>query len=149
VQKFFTIAAFLLLSATAAAAQTASEPKALSSNKPEFANRAETARAINARPAPVLNAGTTTSRERKQVVRVVDGRVLRLGPTTTYLKNGLTTEEVIRLLGKPVSISELREGLRLLTVYTFTRSDGRVFIAEFEKGLLVDSRMEPAVASSK
>jgi hypothetical protein len=148
VQKCFIIAAFILLSAAAATAQTASEQKPLSDSKAEFANRAETTRAINAQTAPVLNAGTISA-ERKQVVRVVDGRVLRLGPTTTYLKNGLTTDEVVRLLGKPASVSELQEGTRLLTVYTFTRSDGRFFIAEFEKGLLVDSRMEAAAASLK
>jgi hypothetical protein len=79
---------------------------------------------------------------RKQVERIVDGRVLRLGPTTTYLKNGLSTEEVVKLLGKPYSVSEQLEGGRLLTTYIFPRSEGRVLIAQFENGLLIGSRME-------
>jgi hypothetical protein len=32
--------------------------------------------------------------------------VVQVGPRTTYLKEGLTTEEVVRLLGKPSAISE-------------------------------------------
>ncbi|MCA1557030.1 MAG: hypothetical protein LC731_00650, partial [Acidobacteria bacterium] len=75
---------------------------------------------------------------------VLDGRVLRLGPTTTYLKNGLRTDEVLRLLGKPVNVTERREGGRLLATYIFERSSGRVLIADFENGLLANSHMEPA-----
>ena len=123
--KLFIITAFILLSSAAAAAQTTDGEKPLSDVKRvEFSQQAQTERTINA------------------TARVVDGRVLRLGPSTTYLKNGLRTVEVIRLLGKPSSVSERLEGNRLLATYTFQRSEGRAFVAEFEDGLLVSSRTE-------
>ena len=124
-QKFFIITAFILLSSAAVAAQTAEREKPLSDVKRvEFSKQAQTEGTINV------------------TARVVDGRVLRLGPSTTYLKNGLRTGEVIRLLGNPSSVSERREGDRLLATYTFQRSEGRIFVAEFEDGLLVGSRTE-------
>lgn len=124
-QKLLIITAFILLSSAAATAQTADREKPLADVKPvEFSKQVETGRTINV------------------TARVVDGRVLRLGPSTTYLKNGLRTVEVIRLLGNPSSVSERREGDWLLATYTFQRSEGRVFVAEFEDGLLVGSRTE-------
>lgn len=118
------------------AAQTAAEPKALSdATQVEFAKRAET-------DAPIMNSKTEAGAKRRQTERVVDGRVIRVGPTTTYLKNGLNTDEVIRLLGRPHSISERLEDGRLLATYIFPRSEGRVLIAEFENGLLTNSRTE-------
>ncbi|HEX8142869.1 MAG TPA: hypothetical protein VF553_09755 [Pyrinomonadaceae bacterium] len=71
-----------------------------------------------------------------------DSRVLRLGPSETYLKNGLSLDEVIRLLGKPTSISERREGSLRLTTCIFPRSAGRIIRAEFENGVLVRSSTE-------
>jgi hypothetical protein len=147
VKKFFIITLFVLISSITVAAQTAAEQKSvLDAGQVEFAKRAETPRDLGAAGAPIMNAKTKTSAERRQVTRVVDGRVLRLGPTTTYLKNGLSTDEVVRLLGKPESVSERHEGNSHLLIYAFPRADGRVFIAEFENGLLVNSRMEPATS---
>jgi hypothetical protein len=137
-QKFLVITAFVLLSSISAAAQTGEEKKpVLESGQVEFARRP-----VNARPG--LSAPAKTGAERRQTERVVDGRVVRVGPTTTYLKNGLRIDEVVRLLGKPTSVSERLEGNRLLSTYTFSRSEGRVFVAEFENGVLFDSRLEPA-----
>jgi hypothetical protein len=68
--------------------------------------------------------------------------VVRVGPRTTYLKEGLSSEEVVRLLGKPVSISERNDKGVVVTTYEFQRGEGRMLIAEFENGLLVRSRTE-------
>jgi hypothetical protein len=68
--------------------------------------------------------------------------VVKVGPRTTYLKAGLRTDEVIRVLGKPISISERTENDVVITTYEFQRGEGRVLIAEFEGGLLVRSRTE-------
>jgi hypothetical protein len=68
--------------------------------------------------------------------------VVRVGPRTTYLKEGLTTDEVVRLLGKPASISERSENGVVLTTYEFQRGEGRVIIAEFVAGVLVRYRTE-------
>lgn len=141
-QKFFIIAAFVLLSSMTVAAQTASEQKTLADSKQaEFAKRAEVGRETTAPITPIMSDKTKTSVARKQV-RIVDGRVLRVGPTTTYLKNGLSTEEVVQLLGKPASVSERQESNKLMATYTFSRSEGRVLVAEFENGVLTGSRTE-------
>jgi hypothetical protein len=130
-QKFFIITLFVLLTSITAAAQTTRDEKA------------EAVKSTDSTPARlVVKTNAQTETERKQVLRVVDGRVLRVGPTTTYLKNGLSTGEVVRLMGKPATITERREGARLFTTYTFSRSEGRVFVAEFENGLLTSSRTE-------
>ena len=68
--------------------------------------------------------------------------VIRVGPPTTYLKEGLRTEEVLRLLGKPVAISERSEKDLVVTTYEFRRGEGRILIAEFVSGVLVRSRTE-------
>jgi hypothetical protein len=68
--------------------------------------------------------------------------VVRVGPRTTYLKEGLTTQEVVRLLGKPISISDRTAKDVVVTTYAFQRGEGRILIAEFEQGLLVRSRIE-------
>lgn len=68
--------------------------------------------------------------------------VVRVGPRTTYLREGLTTDEVLRLLGKPASISERSENGVVVTTYEFQRGEGRVIIAEFVGGVLVRSRTE-------
>lgn len=132
-QKVLAIVAFILLSSLTVAAQTADEQVKLSDGqRVEFAKRVETERTINA-PASLT-------------AEVVDGRVLRIGPTTTYLKNGLSKDEVVRILGKPSFVLERWEGKRFLATYTFKRSSGRLFVAEFEDGLLVRSRTEPAAS---
>ena len=68
--------------------------------------------------------------------------VVRVGPRTTYLKEGLRTDEVVRLLGKPISISERTENDIVVTTYEFQRSEGHILIAEFVSGVLVRSRTE-------
>ena len=68
--------------------------------------------------------------------------VVRVGPRTTYLKEGLTQVEVVKLLGKPSAISHRSENNIDVTIYEFQRSDNRVLIAEFEKGVLARSHTE-------
>lgn len=68
--------------------------------------------------------------------------VLKLGPSTTYLKNGLSVAEVMRLLGQPASVSERVEGPARTATYIFGRSEGRLLVAEFTNGVLVNSRTE-------
>jgi hypothetical protein len=75
----------------------------------------------------------------RRIVRKIG--VVRVGSSTTYLKQGLSTEEVVRLLGEPTAILQREEGSEALT-YVFTRSEGRVLVAEFVKGSLVSSRTE-------
>ena len=71
--------------------------------------------------------------------------VVQVGPRTTYLKAGLRTDEVVRLLGKPASISERSENEIVITTYEFARGEGRMLIAEFVDGVLVRSREETRV----
>jgi hypothetical protein len=68
--------------------------------------------------------------------------VVHVGPTTTYLKEGLKPEEVVWLLGAPTSISESRREGQSFLVYEFQRSGDRVLIAEFANRSLVASRTE-------
>jgi len=68
--------------------------------------------------------------------------VVRVGPPTTYLKAGLRVAEVIRLLGKPQAVSERTENGIAVVTYEFRRGEGRVLVAEFERGILVRSRTE-------
>jgi hypothetical protein len=146
-QKFFIITAFVLLSSVAVAAQTVSEQKPNSDGRQvDFAKRVETGRSVN---APVVSVKAKQTAERTQVLRIVDGRVLRLGPTTIYLKNGLSIEEVVRLLGQPTAVSKRQEGGMTITTCTFSRSEGRVFVTEFENGLLTSSRTEIRKASGE
>lgn len=65
--------------------------------------------------------------------------VVRVGPRTTYLKEGLRTDEVVRLLGKPASISERSENDVVILTYEFRRGEGHILIAEFVDGVLVRS----------
>jgi len=68
--------------------------------------------------------------------------VVHLGPRTTYLKEGLKTREVVKLLGEPSAVSERTEAGRSISTYEFQRGDGRVLIAEFVGDALVSSRTE-------
>jgi len=63
--------------------------------------------------------------------------VVRVGPSTTFLKEGLTIDEVVRFMGQPSSVSERMDGEIAVTVYRFQRSETRVVTAEFVKGRLV------------
>ena len=68
--------------------------------------------------------------------------VVRVGPSTTYLKEGFSLEEVLRLLGEPVAISEHQSGNQFVTTYEFPRGQNRFLIAEFVNGTLVSSRFQ-------
>jgi hypothetical protein len=68
--------------------------------------------------------------------------VLQVGPRTTYLKEGLSAEEVVRLLGQPSAVYETSVDDIVVTTYEFPRGEGRVLIAEFVKSMLIRSTME-------
>lgn len=70
--------------------------------------------------------------------------VVHLGPRTTFLKEGLSTGEVVGVLGQPSVVDERNEGR---AVYEFPRGEGRVLIAEFVRGVLVGSHTEFRAAS--
>ena len=68
--------------------------------------------------------------------------VVRVGPRTTYLKEGLTIAEVVRFLGKPFAISERTQNNTIVKMYSFQRGEGRMLIAEFENDVLMRSWLE-------
>jgi hypothetical protein len=76
--------------------------------------------------------------------RPATASVVRLGPSTTFLKMGLNKEEVVMLLGDPQGQSEVRQGSSHISTYVFPRSGGRVLVAEFKNDLLVAYRIQPA-----
>lgn len=65
-----------------------------------------------------------------------------MGPATTYLKEGLTTEEVVRLLGEPSHIFTSMKYGEIVKTYEFRRGTERVLVAEFVSGSLVSYRVE-------
>lgn len=73
--------------------------------------------------------------------------VMRVGPRSTYLKEGMRTQEVLRLLGQPATVSERTEDGAVVTRYEFDRSEGRIIVAEFVSDALVRSRTETKVAA--
>ncbi len=87
----------------------------------------------------VANGSAQTSGGKRYVSHKAG--VVRVGPTTTYLKVGLSTAEVVRLLGEPSAITERIEKNLLVTTYEFPRAEGRVLIAEFVSDALIDSRI--------
>ncbi len=92
----------------------------------------------------VNRASSALERSEKRIEkrRPRAAQVVVVGPSTTFLKEGLTIEEALKLLGQPVSISERQERGKQLATYTFTRSPGRVLLVEFENSLLVRSSVE-------
>jgi hypothetical protein len=86
----------------------------------------------------VVNISAQTSSSHRRVVRRIG--VVKVGPSTTYIKEGLTTEEVVKLLGEPTAISKNAGDPG--TTYEFPRAEGRVLMVEFVNGLLVSSRTE-------
>jgi hypothetical protein len=138
VQKFFIIAAFILLSSVAASAQTEQKAQAESRQVPQIAKLPE----VVGEKQPTAASSEAQTNGKSQTARVVDGRVVRVGPTTTYLKKGLTKDEVVRLLGKPTIINERQDGSVLRSTYIFERSEGRRLVAEFENGMLTRSNVE-------
>jgi hypothetical protein len=71
-----------------------------------------------------------------------DPRVLRVGPSTTYISKGLTTDDVVRVLGKPEAVSERMNGDTRIVLYTYPRGEGRFLVTEFENDLLVRSYID-------
>ncbi len=81
--------------------------------------------------------GRTTRRHASRKAGVV-----RVGPSVTYLKEGFSLEEVLRLLGEPAAVSEHQSGNDVVTTYEFPRGQNRFLIADFVRGQLVRSRTE-------
>jgi hypothetical protein len=76
--------------------------------------------------------------------RPATASVVRLGPPTTFLKRGLNKEEVVMLLGDPQEQSEAWQGNSRISTFVFSRSGGRVLVAEFKNDVLVAYRIQPA-----
>lgn len=68
--------------------------------------------------------------------------VVHVGPRSTYLKEGLSRDEVVSLLGAPTSILQSKRDGRSVVVYEFERSGDRVLVAEFVNGSLIAARTE-------
>ena len=68
--------------------------------------------------------------------------IVRVGPSTTYLKEGLSTADVVRALGEPAEVSQRVENGTKVVTYVFERSEGRFLIAEFVNSRLVRFRVE-------
>ena len=82
----------------------------------------------------------TTERASRQISN--SPHVIRVGPRTTYLKEGMNTEDVLKALGRPVEVSERVEDGTKIVSYVFRRGDDRVLVAEFVRSILVRSRVE-------
>jgi hypothetical protein len=80
--------------------------------------------------------------DKRDRVTPTAARVVRVGPRTTYLKEGLSTEDVLRMVGRPSDVFERFEDGRSVMVYVFERGENRVLVAEFVGGRLVRSRIE-------
>ena len=135
--KICALFAIILLSTVVVSAQTETGSKSPSEAQPS-ASKTDT---------PATKDGVRTHYKRPSYLQKASYRsekpgVLRLGPPTTYLKNGLSAQEVIALLGQPESITTRQEGNTNLTVYVFRRSEERVLVAEFANGILVRSHVE-------
>lgn len=103
----------------------------------------------------ILGAAITVSaqnQKRHQGRHVTKGRVtsgvVQIGPRTTYLKEGLSTEAVLRVLGTPAAMSERTENDTVVKTYEFLRGDGRVLVADFVGDALVRSRTETRVQAA-
>jgi hypothetical protein len=90
----------------------------------------------------VVNVSAQTSRIQKRVRRVHQATAIRVGPPTTYLKEGLTDEQVLRILGEPIAVSKREVRGIFIETYEFQRGANRILVAEFVKGALVSSRTE-------
>lgn len=123
-KKFFSLIGIVLFSVVAVSAQTRAK-----SSFNDF-QRSRPSRAVEKRSA------------NHKTAKFQDARAFRLRPSTLYLKNGLSTDEVLRLLGTTTSVSERQEGGSHLATYIFQRSEGRIFVADFENGVLINSRIE-------
>ncbi len=93
----------------------------------------------------VVNVSAQTVHTRKSGKRVYQTSAIRIGPPTTYLKEGLTVEQVIRVLGEPINVSQRDEQALTIRTLQFQRGANRVLIAEFVNDTLVGSRTEKRV----
>lgn len=92
---------------------------------------------------PVFSVSATPQQaNRHDATNLRKPRLVRVGPPSTYLKEGLSTEDVLRVLGEPTAISQRSEKNVVVTIYEFPRGEGRILIAEFVKGALVRSAIE-------
>jgi hypothetical protein len=143
-RNFFSLISIVLLSAVAASAQTAGDLKPQSERGQEAGYAAHLR---VSKPAEREGKSVTGARAKARLnkdAKLRAPQVLRVGPSTTYLKNGLSADEVVRFLGQPGSVSEEQEGDARLTTYIFPRGEGRIIVAEFKDGALVGSRTELA-----
>jgi len=88
----------------------------------------------------IVNVSAQTAGTKRHTLR--RAAIVRVGPSTTYLKEGFSLEEVLRLLGEPAAISERHDGDESVTTYEFPRGQNRILVAEFVNGALVRSRTE-------
>lgn len=95
----------------------------------------------------VVNVSAQASQTHDGRNRVRKMSAIRVGPPTTYLKEGLTTEQVVRILGEPILISERNDDGVVIRSYEFQRGANRILIAEFVKGSLISSRTETRAQS--
>ena len=79
-------------------------------------------------------------------VGYVRHKVVQVGPRSTYLREGMDQDDVLRLLGEPASISSRNSDEGIVSVYEFRRSNGRTLITEFAAGKLISYRTESDVA---
>jgi hypothetical protein len=132
-RKFLYITAVIICGVITAAAQTTNRKQYVSDKTASLkVEKVETAEAADAFPGTAYSYPLDDYKP----------GVVRVGPSTTYLKEGLRTDEVIRLLGKPASISEHKDHDVTVTTYEFQRGEHKFLIAEFVNGLLVRSHME-------
>ncbi|MGB7922150.1 MAG: hypothetical protein WCF57_02775 [Pyrinomonadaceae bacterium] len=140
-QHLFSLTLTVFLSAVAVSAQTAGNLKPDSGrDKAEYAAHLKEPRLAGREGK--LSASDKRKARLEEDARLRAPGVVRLGPSKTYLKAGLSTGDVVRFLGKPASVSEAQEGNTRLTTYVFPRGEGRVIVAEFANGALVRSRTE-------
>lgn len=91
----------------------------------------------------IVNVSAQSGGSRRLVrVQLKRPAVVRVGPSTTYLKEGLTTDEVVGLLGEPTSVTEREDNGRVVKTYEFARDGNRVLVAEFVNDALTISRVE-------
>ena len=79
----------------------------------------------------------------------LNSKVVRVGQSTTYLKDGLSASEVVSLLGTPIAVYRRDENGVAITTYAFKRGADKVVIAEFVGGTLVRSRTESRVSEAR
>src|SRR5262252_3871281 len=130
-RSFFVGLSILAFAAVTASAQTQAESRlATESNKRQ---QSETTTAPAQRVSYTYQRGSS-------------GRhaVVRVGPSSTYLKEGLSTAEVVAFLGQPARISQQRENGEAVVVYEFSRSENQTLFVEFIGDRLVRTKTEPS-----